>query len=107
MRSAAPYDLLSLTTWQMVWGSVALAPFALVLPVHVRWTPSFVAAVAFLVVFAAAVGWALWLFILSRLSASVAGIASLATPVVGVTIAALQLHEVPSAMGCIVAALVS
>ena len=44
MRSAAPYDLLSLTTWQMVWGSVALAPFALVLPVHVRWTPSFVAA---------------------------------------------------------------
>jgi drug/metabolite transporter (DMT)-like permease len=36
------------------------------------------------------------MFILSRLPAGVAGIASLATPVVGVLAAAIQLHEIPS-----------
>jgi drug/metabolite transporter (DMT)-like permease len=111
LRAAGGYDLLSLTAWQMVWGSVVLAPFALVLPVHVRLTGAFVASMAFLAVFSTAVGWALWLFLLSRLPASVAGLSSLATPVVGVALAAAQLHEVPSrselaGMACIVTALV-
>ena len=103
-------DLLSLTAWQMAWGAAAMAPFALLLPIEVRWTAPFVAAMGFLVLLATALGWALWLFILSRLPATAAGVGSLATPVVGVTIAALQLHELPSArelggMLCIVVAL--
>lgn len=103
-------DLLSLTAWQMAWGALAITPFALVLPIAVRWTAPFVAAMAFLVLLATALGWALWLFILSRLPATAAGIGSLATPVVGVVIAALQLHELPTAreiggMLCIAAAL--
>jgi drug/metabolite transporter (DMT)-like permease len=51
---------------------------------------------AFMSIGGAALGWFLWMFILSRLPAGVAGIASLATPVVGVLAAAIQLHEIPS-----------
>lgn len=105
-------DLLSLTTWQMVWGAlasalvVALAPG----PIHVRWTPSFVGAVAFLGVGATALGWALWLFVLARLPPAVAGLGSLAVPVVSLVVAALQLGEIPpgrelAGTACIVAAL--
>ncbi len=111
VRATGGYDLLSLTTWQMVWGSAALAPFALWFPVGVRWTSSFVLSMAFLAVLATATGWALWLYVLSRLPASVAGLASLATPVLAVALAALHVGEIPSAaelagIGCIVAALV-
>jgi drug/metabolite transporter (DMT)-like permease len=110
MRRAAPHDLLALTAWQFVWGALALAPFALVLPLAVRWTVPFVAAMGFLAVFATALGWVVWLFILSRVPASVAGLGSLATPVVGVAMAAVQLHEIPApmelgGMACIVTAL--
>jgi drug/metabolite transporter (DMT)-like permease len=103
-------DLLSLTAWQMVWGALVLVALALVLPVEVRLTTSLVLSVAFLAVFANALGWALWLFILSRLPAGVAGLGSLATPVVGLVLAAIQLGELPSpgeavGIACIVAAL--
>jgi drug/metabolite transporter (DMT)-like permease len=105
------YDLLSVAAWQMVWGSAVLAALALVVPTHVRWTGSLVASIAFLAVCGNALGWAVWMFVLSRLPATVAGLGSLATPVVGVLAAAVQLREVPSpaelaGMACIVVALV-
>lgn len=111
LRHAGSYDPLSLTAWQMVWGALPLALLALVLPVHLRWTAAFLGAVTFLGVVANAVGWALWLFVLSRLPAGVAGIGSLATPVVGIVAAAWQLHEIPSraelaGIACVVVALV-
>jgi drug/metabolite transporter (DMT)-like permease len=111
LRRAGSHDPLSLTAWQMVWGSLPLAALALFVPLHVHWTAAFVGAIGFLGVVANAVGWALWLFILGRLPAGVAGVASLATPVVGVVAAALQLGEVPSrrelgGIACIVVALV-
>jgi drug/metabolite transporter (DMT)-like permease len=104
------YDLLSVTTWQMVWGSAVLVLLALAFPGGARLTPSLVASIAFLGVVATPVGWALWTFVLTRLPASTAGIGSLATPVLGVALAAAQLGEVPSrvelaGMGCIVVAL--
>lgn len=111
VRATGGYDLLSMTAWQMVWGSLALAPFALVFPVHVRWTGQFIVSMTFLAVLSTALGWALWLFVLSRLPASVAGLASLATPVLAVVLAAVHVHEIPSraellGIACIVAALV-
>jgi drug/metabolite transporter (DMT)-like permease len=96
LRRGGRYDLLALTTWQMVWGALALGAVALFVPGHVRLTPRFVAAIAFLSIVVNAVGWALWLFILSRLPPATAGIASLATPVMGIAFSALQLREVPS-----------
>jgi drug/metabolite transporter (DMT)-like permease len=111
IRAAGGYDLLSLTAWQMAWGSIALLPLTLVLPVTVRFTTGFVLSMAFLVVFSTALGWALWLVVLSRLPASVAGVASLATPVVAVLVAAVHLHEIPTrnelaGIACLVVALV-
>jgi len=96
LRASGIRDVLSLSAWQMAFGAAALVAVALVVPGHVRPTASFVAAIAFLSIFATALGWALWLFVLSRLPATVAGVASLATPVVGAALAAVQLREIPS-----------
>lgn len=103
-------DLLALTAWQMVWGALALGAIAALVPIHVRWTPSFLWAIAFLGVGASALAWSLWLFVLSRLPAGVAGLGSLTVPVVGLVLAAAQLGELPSGrelagIACIVAAL--
>jgi drug/metabolite transporter (DMT)-like permease len=113
-RLRAKYDveLLSLTAWQLLWGTIPMAVLMVALPgQYVHWTPSFIEALAFMSLLGGALGWLLWMFILSRLPAGVAGIASLATPVVGVLAAAIQLHEIPSVteligMACIVLALV-
>jgi drug/metabolite transporter (DMT)-like permease len=96
LRARHDVDLLSLTTWQMLWGTIPLLIVTAIVPEHVRWTTSFVASMAFLGVLGAGLAWFLWMFILSRLPAGVAGIASLATPVVGVVLSAIQLHENPS-----------
>ena len=97
LRARHDVDLLSLTTWQLLYGTIPLVALMLLFPAPVHLTASFVAAMAFISIGGAALGWFLWMFILSRLPAGVAGIASLATPVVGVLSAAIQLHEIPSA----------
>ncbi|HEY4440401.1 MAG TPA: DMT family transporter [Candidatus Elarobacter sp.] len=96
LRAKYDVELLSLTTWQLLYGTIPLVVLSAIFwgPVHV--TGSFVAAMAFISIGGAALGWFLWMFILSRLPAGVAGIASLATPVVGVLAAAIQLREIPS-----------
>lgn len=104
------HDLLSLSTWQMVWGAIVLAAVTVVVPGHVHWTPSFVASILFLAVGATALGWALWLFALSTLGPGPTGLGSLVVPVVGLVLAAVQLGEIPTGpellgIACIVAAL--
>jgi len=111
LRARHEVDLLSLTMWQMLWGTIPLVVLMIAVPGPIRWTGQFVGAMAFMSLGGGALGWFLWMFILSRLPAGVAGIASLATPVVGVLAAALQLHEIPSptelaGMALIVVALV-
>jgi drug/metabolite transporter (DMT)-like permease len=96
VRKRHRVELLSLTTWQLLWGTLPLLVLMVAVPGQIRFTPSFLAAMAFISVGGAALGWFLWMYILSRLPAGVAGIASLATPVVGVLSAAIQLHEIPS-----------
>ena len=77
---------------------------------YVHVTPVFLAALAYIVIPGTAVAFWLWFFIMERLSATGAGVASLLTPVVTVLLAWLQLHEAPGAteligMALIVAAL--
>jgi drug/metabolite transporter (DMT)-like permease len=74
-------------------------------------TLPFVAALAFVALPGTALAWLLWMFALSRLPAGTAGLASLATPIIGVFAAWLQLGERPSGtewvgIALIVAALV-
>jgi drug/metabolite transporter (DMT)-like permease len=96
LRTRHRVELLSLTAWQLLWGTLPLIVLMLIVPGEIRFTHSFIAAMAFISIGGAALGWFLWMYILSRLPAGVAGIASLATPVVGVVSAAIQLHEIPS-----------
>jgi len=105
-------DVLSLTTWQMLLGSLPLVFIAaLTRQSGPEWTTAFVWALVYNVILANALAWFLWLFALRHLSAGAAGIATLATPVIGVTAAWIQLGERPTAgetagMACIIGALV-
>lgn len=111
LRAKHPTDLLSLTAWQMCYGTVPLVAVAIAGPRDIHLTAAFVGAIAYVGVAGTALAWLLWMFVLSRLPAGATGVASLLTPVVGVLAAWLQLHEGPSALEllgltCIVAALV-
>jgi drug/metabolite transporter (DMT)-like permease len=90
-------DLLSLTAWQMLLGSVPLVAIAFLTssgpPV---WSAALVWTLAYNVLLANALAWFLWLYTLRVLSAGRAGLGTLATPVVGVTAAWIQLAERPS-----------
>lgn len=91
------WDLLSLTGWQMVLGSLPLVLLAWGVPGRATdWTPVYAAALAYNVLFATALAWLLWLFIVGRLPATVSGLSSLIIPVVGVLSGWLQLGERPS-----------
>jgi drug/metabolite transporter (DMT)-like permease len=91
-------DLLTLTAWQMFFGSIPLVVVALLVPSPpIQWTPYFIGAVIFNAVFCNALAWLLWLYALQRLTAGVASMSSMLAPVIGVLAAWLQLNEVPSA----------
>lgn len=90
------WDLLSLTGWQMLMGAVPLALIAWWVPAPAtHWTFTYAWTLFYNVVPANAVAWALWLFAVGRLPATLSGLASLAAPVVGVLTGWLQLGERP------------
>ena len=107
----AVVDLLNLSAWQMLMGSIPLVAIALVVPQrHVEWNPAFIGALAYNVIPATAAAWYLWLFVLQVLPAGVAGVGTLAAPVIGIVASSLLLREEIGAleavgMGLIVAAL--
>ena len=96
LRNRHEVDLLSLTAWQVLLGSLPLVVIAAVTanrpPV---WSGSFVAALLYQVVLATALAYYLWLFVLDVLPAGLAGLGTLMTPVIGVAAAWLQLGERP------------
>ena len=74
-----------------------LAVVAWLVPSHpIHWTPHFGLLLAYIVVLGTAVGWVLWLYILSRLPAGIAGLSMMAVPVLGILFSWLQLGEQPS-----------
>ncbi|MGH8225044.1 MAG: DMT family transporter [Gammaproteobacteria bacterium] len=90
------WDLLNLNAWQSLVGGVPLAVIALLVPSPpIHWTVSFDLVLAYNIVLATSLAWFLWLFVLSRLSAGLSGLASLAVPVIGIVAAWLQLGERP------------
>jgi drug/metabolite transporter (DMT)-like permease len=104
-------DLISLTAWQMLLGSLPLilaASFVSDRPIE--WTGTFIAALLYNIIPGTAIAYWLWMFALSRLPAGTAGLGTLANPVIGVVAAWIQLGEVPDfteaiGMGLIVMAL--
>jgi drug/metabolite transporter (DMT)-like permease len=91
------WELISLTGWQMLLGALPLMAAALIVPGRpLEWSWPYTLALIYNIVPGNALAWALWLFVVGRLSATVSGLASLATPVVGVLTGWWQLGERPS-----------
>jgi len=87
---------LRLTAWQMLVGTVVLVAIAACL--HERateWSPTLIGALLYNGVLSSGLAWAMWLYVVQRLPANVAGLASLITPLVGVGLAWLILDEHP------------
>jgi drug/metabolite transporter (DMT)-like permease len=90
-------DLLNLTAWPMLLGSVPMLAIAFIVPApSIQWTGYFIGAVLFNVILSGALAWLLWLYALQRLPAGVASMASMLAPVIGVIAAWIQLNEVPN-----------
>jgi drug/metabolite transporter (DMT)-like permease len=93
----ATISALRLTAWQMLIGTVGLVILALCAHERsIEWSPTFYAALAYNGVLSSGAAWALWLFVVQRLPANIAGLASLITPLLGVVFAWALLNERPN-----------
>lgn len=100
-------DVLSLTTWQMLFGGLVVGLVALVVPEGAtHWTWTYAGALAYNAVFASAIAYLLWIFVLRYLPARDASMGTLANPIIGIIAAWLQLGEKPSLTEAIGMALV-
>jgi len=97
MRRSPDFELLSVTTWQMIYGAGPLIIISLILPTPpIQWTPVFIVAISYNVIFTSVIAFLLWFYILERVPAGMATMGTLATPVIAIVAAALQLGEIPS-----------
>jgi drug/metabolite transporter (DMT)-like permease len=84
-RTELAADLLSVLAWHLVFATAVITLVALVVPEPaIRWTPRFIAIMAFISIIGTAFCWYLWLYILDRLptwqaSLSVLGVPAVAT----------------------------
>lgn len=100
-------DVLSLTTWQMLFGGIVVGIIALIVPEGAtHWTWTYAGALAYNAVFASAIAYLLWIFVLRHMPARDASMGTLANPIIGIVAAWLQLGEAPSTMEAIGMALV-
>jgi drug/metabolite transporter (DMT)-like permease len=89
---------LSLTTWQMLFGALLLSAIALAVDERpIEWAPTMIAALVYNGVLSSGIAWLLWSYVVEKLPANVAGLSSLAVPIVGIGFAWALLNEVPSA----------
>jgi drug/metabolite transporter (DMT)-like permease len=96
MRERGPVDVLSMTMWQMVLGSIPVVIVAgFTWSGGPDWSPSFIAALAYNVVLGTALAMVIWFAALHALPAATAGMVSLAVPVIGIVAAWLQFGETP------------
>jgi len=92
-------DPLTFTAWQLLFGAIVLAALAATTSDRpVEWTHEYIYALAFSTLFATAIGWWLWTYILQNTPAGIAGLNSLGIPVVAVLSSWVQLGERPPAL---------
>lgn len=92
-------DLMSLTTWQMIYATLVMAVVAALVPERsIDWQPYVFGALAYSAIFATALAWSLWLFVLRKLPAGIASLSTLAVPVSGVLLSWWLLGENPGPM---------
>jgi drug/metabolite transporter (DMT)-like permease len=89
-------DPLLFTAWQLLFGFTVLGLLALAHPhTPITWNFEFIWSLLFSAVFATAIGWWLWTYVLANSPAGMAGLNSLGIPVVAVIASAVQLGERP------------
>jgi drug/metabolite transporter (DMT)-like permease len=94
LRSRHQVDLLALTAWQMILGSVPLVLLAWVVPERgTNWTVTYMGILAFMSIASTAMCWWLWIYILDRVPAWEASLSVLGTPVVAILSSRLMLDE--------------
>lgn len=97
LRKRHEVDLLSLTAWQGLLGSLPLVALAFVFPGDgIHWSGAFVWSLAYSTLVGTALAQVLWLHALHQVPASIVGIGNLATPIVSVLAAWIQLREQPN-----------
>ena len=92
-------DLLTMTAWQMLWGSIPILSIMLLMESQsILWTPYFLNILLFNVVFVNAIAYLLWFYALKHLDASLVSMLALFTPISGAISAWLLLDEVPNSL---------
>jgi drug/metabolite transporter (DMT)-like permease len=87
-------DLIRLTTWQLIFGALPLVPLAFFTPSQpIEWSPYFIGSIAYNSILVCGVAFLLWTYVLDRLPAGIAGLGTLAVPVIGMTGSRIQLGE--------------
>ena len=97
MRRDPDFDVVSVTTWQMIYGVWPLIIISILVPSSpIQWTPVFSAALLYNVLLVSVIAFLLWFYILERIPAGMATMGTLVTPVLAIVLAAIQLGEIPS-----------
>ncbi len=90
-------DLLTMTAWQMLWGSIPLFVILFIVTSKpIIWTDYFIGIILFNIIFVNAIAYLLWFFALKHLDASLISMLSLLTPIAGGLSAWLLLEEIPN-----------
>lgn len=93
-RQKETCTMIQYTTWQIAAGALFLWVYAMLFEQgQVTWTPMAVSCLAYNGVLASALAFFLWNYILTKMEASKAGVASLGVPVVGVICNVIFMHE--------------
>ena len=88
-------DLISLTAWQMFFGSIPIVVLAFMThTTSIEWNSYFIGALIYNAVFGNAIAWLLWLYALRHLSAGIATMTTTVCPVIAVIASSIELHEV-------------
>ena len=90
-------DLLNITAWPTLLGSLPIVVVALLLPAPpIVWSQTFILTVTYSIFLSGSLAWVLWMYALQRLPAGIASMASMLIPVIAVVCAWLQLGERPN-----------
>ena len=92
LRSRQQVDLLAVTTWQMIAGTVPLVLLVVVIPVlPTTWSPPYFGILIFMSFASTAMCWWLWIYILDCVPAWKASLSVLGTPFVEILSSHLML----------------
>ena len=98
LRKRHDPDLLTMTGWQTLIGSIPLVLIAVLAGGGApEWSQEFIWSLAYTTLIGTCGGALLWLFVLKKLPASIAGLGTMGTPVVGLLASWAVLGEQPTA----------